>query len=187
MEINEMMYTKVRVVHDLTRGTGEAAGLDFYVPYYDKDFMEALVSKNPNAHVMYSLVDTPQDENQAKTLEVVLMPGSRLLIPSGIKTCIAPGTMLMAANKSGVSTKQGLVFTAEIVDSDYAGEVHLGIANFTDEPTVIRTGQKLIQFIHTPVILSEPKWIDPLTFEDYHKNSVRGEKGFGSNIEMNTK
>lgn len=187
MEVNKMMYTKIRSVHDLTRGTAEAAGLDFYIPYYDKDFMEALIYKNSNAHVMYNLYDTPEDENQGKTLEIVLMPGSRLLIPSGIKTCIAPGTMLMAANKSGVSTKQGLVFTAEIVDSDYAGEIHLGIGNFTDEPTVIHTGQKLIQFIHTPIILSEPNCVDYDVFEDYHKNSVRGEKGFGSNIEMQTK
>ena len=30
----------------------------------------------------------------------------------------------MAANKSGISTKQGLIYTAEIVDSPYTGEIH---------------------------------------------------------------
>lgn len=33
----------------------------------------------------------------------------------------------MAANKSGVATKDGLTFTAEIVDSPYTGEMHIGI------------------------------------------------------------
>lgn len=195
MKADEMMYTKVRNVHDLTRGTDEAAGLDFYVPYYDQNFMHDLIAKNPNAHAMYNVYwpegnDKSNQDAEGNTypiLEITLLPGARILIPSGIKTCIAPGTMLMAANKSGVSTKQGLVYTAEIVDSDYAGEVHLGIANFTDTPTTILTGQKLIQFIHTPIILSKPQLIDTETFENYHKNSLRGEKGFGSNIEKATK
>ena len=171
---NLLDYIKVRNVHDLTRGTAEAAGVDFYVPEYDEKFMNDLVAKNPNAHVRYKL------ENGV--LEITLLPGSRILIPSGVKTAIEPGTMLMAANKSGVSTKQGLVYTAEIVDSDYAGEVHLGIANFTDESTIIRTGQKLVQFIHTPVILSKPREITEEEFTAYHSNSKRGEKGFGSNV-----
>ena len=171
---NELKYIKVRDVHDLTRGTAEAAGLDFYVPEYNEHFVHDLVAKNPDAHVRYVV-----DGNE---LFITLLPGSRILIPSGIKTAIAPGTMLMAANKSGVSTRQGLVYTAEIVDSDYSGEIHLGIANFTDEATVIKTGQKLVQFIHTPVILSIPQEITKEEFEEYHSNSKRGEKGFGSNV-----
>ena len=178
MKLDEFNYIKVRNVHDLTRGTGEAAGVDFYVPEYGRDFLHDLISKNPNAHVRYNITKA-EDKT---VLEITLLPGSRILIPSGIKTAIAPGTMLMAANKSGVSTKQGLVYTAEIVDSDYSGEVHLGIANFTDEATIIRTGQKLVQFIHTPIILSKPNLITPKEFEEYHSESKRGEKGFGSNV-----
>lgn len=183
MKLDEFNYIKVRNVHDLTRGTGEAAGVDFYVPEYDPDFLSDLIKKNPDAHVRYKVTElTNGTEFIGYKLYITLLPGSRILIPSGIKTAIAPGTMLMAANKSGVSTKQGLVYTAEIVDSDYAGEVHLGIANFTDTETTIVTGQKLVQFIHTPVILSTPKQVSYDEFNDYHSNSKRGEKGFGSNV-----
>ena len=178
MKLDEFNYIKVRNVHDLTRGTAEAAGVDFYVPEYGRDFLHDLIFKNPNAHVRYNITKI-EDKT---VLEITLLPGSRILIPSGIKTAIAPGTMLMAANKSGVSTKQGLVYTAEIVDSDYSGEVHLGIANFTDEATINRTGQKLVQFIHTPIILSKPNLISAKEFEEYHSESKRGEKGFGSNV-----
>ena len=172
--MNDMLeYIRVRKVHELTRGTNEAAGIDFYVPEYDEKFMHDLIKKNPNAHVRYELTDISDGQNiVGHKLYITLLPGSRILIPSGIKTAIQPGTMLMAANKSGVSTKQGLVYTAEIVDSDYSGEIHLGIANFTDEPTKIVSGQKLVQFIHTPVILSKPTEVDV----------ARGEKGFGSNV-----
>ena len=131
-------YIRVRNVHELTRGTNEAAGIDFYVPEYDEKFLNDLIKKNPSAHVRYELVDISDDTRVVgQKLYITLLPGSRILIPSGIKTAIEPGTMLMAANKSGVSTKQGLVYTAEIVDSDYSGEIHLGVANFTDEPTKV--------------------------------------------------
>lgn len=182
--MNDMLeYIRVRKVHELTRGTNEAAGIDFYVPEYDEKFMHDLIKKNPNAHVRYELTDISDGQNiVGHKLYITLLPGSRILIPSGIKTAIRPGTMLMAANKSGVSTKQGLVYTAEIVDSDYSGEIHLGIANFTDEPTKIVSGQKLVQFIHTPIILSKPTEVDAERYEEYHTGSARGEKGFGSNV-----
>lgn len=186
MDINMFDYIKVRNVHDLTRGTGEAAGVDFYVPEYDDKFLHDLIKKNPNAHVRYEIVDVSDGTSVVgQKLYITLLPGSRILIPSGIKTAIYPGTMLMAANKSGVSTKQGLVYTAEIVDSDYSGEVHLGMANFTDEPTKICSGQKLVQFIHTPVILSTPKQITEDEYNNYHLGSKRGDKGFGSNVNAN--
>lgn len=183
MEFSELNYIKVRDVHDLTRGTDEAAGIDFYVPECDEQFVYDLIFKNPNAHVRYEI----EIINDRKVLFIYLLPGSRILIPSGIKSAIAPGTMLMAANKSGVSTRQGLVYTAEIVDSDYAGEIHLGIANFTDEEATIVTGQKLVQFIHTPIILSKPNLITEEEYNNYHADSKRGEKGFGSNVNTASK
>lgn len=173
-------YTKIRNVHDLTRGTDEAAGIDFYVPEYDMEFMNDFISRNPNAHVRYKL---NTDESGKQNLSITLLPGSRVLIPSGIKVFIPKGTMLMAANKSGVSTKQGLIYTAEIVDSDYAGEICLGIANYTDEETTIVSGQKIVQFIHVPVILSNLKQIDDIEYKECHSHSLRGENGFGSGIE----
>lgn len=186
MDVNTFNYLKVRNVHDLTRGTGEAAGVDFYIPEYDDKFMTDLIKKNPNAHARYKLTDILDGEKViGHKLFITLLPGSRILVPSGIKTAICPGTMLMAANKSGVATKQGLVYTAEIVDSDYSGEVHLGIANYSDEETKIYTGQKLVQFIHTPVILSKPTQISEKDFNTFHNGSLRGEKGFGSNININ--
>lgn len=179
-EPNFLKYIKIRNVHDLTRGTDEAAGVDFYVPEYDAEFMNDFISRNPNAHIRLKVyVNTDGKES----LAITLLPGSRVLVPSGIKVFIPKGTMLMAANKSGVSTKQGLVYTAEIIDSDYSGEIGLGMANYSDEETTIISGQKLVQFVHVPIILSDPEQITEDLFNDCHSHSSRGENGFGSGIE----
>lgn len=174
-------YYLVRDVHVPTRGTTDAAGIDFYVPYYSPEFLNDLILKNKGQHIVYD-IDDSKDGNE---LVITLYPGQRILIPSGVKTMISRGTALIAANKSGVATKKGLRFTAQVVDSDYSGEVHIGVANDSDETIEIRTGEKLIQFVHTPVILSEPKACPTKElFEKFHEDSKRQAKGFGSDIKI---
>lgn len=177
-------YFLVRDVHAPSRGTAEAAGIDFYVPNYDSTFLEDLMLKNKNRKLIYE-IDDSQDGN---VLVITLKPGQRILIPSGVKCMIPRGTALIASNKSGVSTKKGLRFTAQVVDSDYSGEVHIGVANDSDEDVVIKSGEKLIQFVHTPVILSEPKPCSSKeVFEKFHEDSKRQSKGFGSDISIDDK
>lgn len=117
-------------------------------------------------------------------VHVVIKPGGRLLIPSGIKVLINPKeSMLMAANKSGIATKEGLSFTAEIVDSPYTGEMHIGIQNASNEPVYIPLWEdkKIMQFVHVPIILSTPKEITNEEYEEKAKNwGTRGDKGFGA-------
>ena len=91
--------------------------------------------------------------------------------------------MLMAANKSGIATKEGLSFTAEIVDSPYTGEMHIGIHNGSPEEVCIplNQGKKIMQFVHVPIILSTPVEITNEEYEEKAKNwSTRGDKGFGA-------
>ena len=91
--------------------------------------------------------------------------------------------MLMAANKSGIATKEGLSFTAEIVDSPYTGEMHIGIHNGSPEEVCIPLNQnkKIMQFIHVPIILSNPVEITNEEYDEKAKNwGTRGDKGFGA-------
>ena len=117
-------------------------------------------------------------------LYVIVKPHGRLLIPSGIKVLINPKeSMLMAANKSGVATKDGLTFTAEIVDSPYTGEMHIGIQNNSPEEVWIPLQQdkKIMQFIHVPILLSNPIEIPNEEYEEKAKDwGTRGDKGFGA-------
>lgn len=169
--MNSIKFTRTRNVKSPNRGTAEAAGIDFYIPFLDADFMLDLVNKNPNANVRYKIEDGD--------LYITLMPASRILIPSGVRTAFDPASALIASNKSGVSTKKGLVFTAQVVDSDYDGELHIGVANVSSEEVTIKTGDKLIQFIHTPVYLTALEEVDADEITSAHNDSARGAKGFG--------
>jgi dUTP pyrophosphatase len=168
----ELRYIRIRDVKSPVRGTAEAAGIDFFVPNYNEKFEADFREKNPNLVAEFSMDNTK--------MTIVLSPGERALIPSGVKTWMTPGTALIAANKSGVASKKGLIFGAQVVDSDYAGEVHISVINTSNDVVKIDTGEKLIQFIHTPVLLTPPEEVDEYIFNALHDKSVRGEGGFGS-------
>lgn len=169
----KIYFTKVRDVKSPTRATDYAAGIDFYIPTLDEKFWEDFKSKNP-------------DYDKLSYQSIIIEPGKRVLIPSGIKVWMKPKeSALIAANKSGLASKDGLTFTAEVVDSDYTGEVHIGLLNNSNKVKLFQSGDKAIQFVHTPVIFSNLEEVDNLDYsnlqyEDDPNGSARGEGGFGS-------
>lgn len=166
-----ILFTKIRDVKTPERGTSESAGIDFFMPEIDQKMIQDLLKKNEKSCIIV-LKDS-----------IMIPAGERILIPSGIKVWIEnKETMLMAANKSGVSTKHGLIFTAEVVDSDYTGEVHIGLYNTSHQMVTINPGDKLIQFIQVPVFLSKMIEVDNETYQKFVEfyGTQRGEGGFGS-------
>lgn len=201
-------YTLVRDVHPPTRANAHDAGLDFYAPV---DLQLNQLQAVQADRVKYGLVFVSGDryyrlgDDKVGTLnskkdnilryhppvltdatriidKIILSPHSRVLIPSGVRVLLEPAnSMLMAANKSGIATKKGLIFGAEIVDSPYTGEIHISIINTTKEEVVIEMGQKQVQFIHVPIFESEPEEIPNDLYEELAKTwGTRGSKAFGS-------
>lgn len=177
-----LRFTKVRNVKSPNRAHHTDAGIDFYVPYltYDDIFN---IQVNKSAFNRHELIIKENNH------EIWMMPQSRILIPSGIKVLIQPeNSMLMAANKSGIATKEGLLYTAEIVDSPYTGEVHLGVFNSGREIVKLNIievqaieGKKLIQFIHVPIFLTELEEIPQQLYNEISETwGTRGSGGFGS-------
>ena len=60
------------------------------------------------------------------------------------------------------------------------GEVHISIENTGNTPVIFESGDKIQQFIHTPILLSAIKEVNSEEYEAYTSNSDRGEGGFGS-------
>ena len=175
--MNKLRFTKVREVPSPSRGNAGDAGLDFYIPTNLTPIELMGTSVNTEQQIRYAC-----DLNTNYIQVIEIPPHCRVLIPSGIKVLIEPSeSMLMAANKSGISTNQGLIFTAEIVDSPYVGEIHIGVYNTSQEAQVIEAGQKLVQFIHVPIYITEPEEIQQ---EEFYTESQmwgsRGGNGFGS-------
>lgn len=129
-------------------------------------------------------------------VEKTLLPHEDMLIPSGIKAKFASNLMLMAAEKSGVTTSRHAVIEAgrepkqeafnsitvlgaKIVDADYQGEIHIHIINVGRYPVTVKPGFKIAQFILVPV---EYDSIEEVRSEDELFNgvvTVRGNGGFG--------
>lgn len=103
-----------------------------------------------------------------------IIPGEDILIPSGIKVGLPPGTMLMGADKSGIASSKkakrrvgmeakdalpnsAVIIGAKIIDEDYPAELHIHLINAGLDTVTIRPGQKVAQFIIVPVLYSMPE------------------------------
>ena len=61
-------FTRTRNVKAPNRGTSEAAGIDFFIPFLDAEFVKDLVLKNPNADVLYKIEDNDSISSGQKQL-----------------------------------------------------------------------------------------------------------------------
>lgn len=171
----EVKFYLSRDVKTPTRGTDQAAGIDLYIPYYNEQFANDFYTKNPT--LKNKMV---QDTTTGEWI-IKIEPHERINVPSGVHVFMTPiESALIAANKSGISTKKGLVFTCQVIDSDYTGEIHMGVVNTSNDPVEIKTGEKLVQFIHTPVYFSKLTQVKSEEYYALHENSVRGDGAFGS-------
>ena len=106
-----------------------------------------------------------------------LLPGESAFIPSGIRMDVPDGTMLQVCNKSG-RAKNGFIVGAQIVDSDYQGEMHLNVWNVSNKVLHIVSGEKIVQMVLVPILFPE---LEEVGLEILFTNdSERGSGGFGS-------
>lgn len=160
-----MKFSKIREVKDPIRSTPKSAGIDFFVPVFTESFINDFKIKNPNIQIFDN--------------KICLLPNDRCLIPSGIHVNIPDGFMLNAFNKSGVSSKKGLLKVAETIDEDYLGEIHISLLNSSNESIIIEENEKIIQFILIPISYLLPIEVE-LSELYVDKISKRKDGGFGS-------
>lgn len=178
----------------LPKRAGEhEAGIDFFIP---KDLtVDDIMKANkdvPDITIFAGNSEWPAAgqiclhvNEEGFVSKIWFSAGSRIIIPSGVHALIEPwDSELIAANKSGVSTKKGLIFGAQVVDSTYTGEIHISLINPGENLQVISAGDKAIQFIHTPIFLTKVEqisWDGLEGFLDISKNwSERGSNWQGS-------
>ena len=110
----------------------------------------------------------------AKTL--VLAPGERTLVPTGLRLEIPRGYEAQVRPRSGLALKRGLaVLNAPgTIDADYRGDIGVILINLSREDQLIAPGDRIAQLIFAPVTRAELSIVDHLT------DSSRGADGFGS-------
>ena len=108
--------------------------------------------------------------------EVVLAPGERRLIPSGIAIALPAGLEAQVRPRSGLALEHGItVLNAPgTIDADYRGEVGVILINLGQEPFTIRRGDRIAQLVIASC--AQARWRVVEVLDD----SARGAGGFGS-------
>ena len=116
------------------------------------------------------------DLRAAVETAVVLSPGQRRLIGTGLAIELPPGFEAQVRPRSGLALKQGVtVLNAPgTVDSDYRGEIGVVLINLGREPVTIEPGARIAQLVVAPVQRIEPVWAEELS------DTARGGGGYGS-------
>jgi len=112
----------------------------------------------------------------AVTEDVVVAPGARALIPTGLAIALPPGYEAQVRPRSGLALRNGisLVNTPGTIDADYRGEVGVILINHGDEPFTVDRGMRIAQMVIAPVIRARWQETDNLP------ETARGAGGFGS-------
>jgi dUTP pyrophosphatase len=79
--------------------------------------------------------------------DVVLAPGARAAVPTGLHVEIPEGHVGLIWPRSGLAVKHGIDTLAGVVDSDYRGEVRVVLINHGPEPFTIRAGDRVAQML----------------------------------------
>ena len=131
----------------------------------------------PDAQVPTRAYEHDAGIDLAACERVVLGPGERALVPTGLAVAIPPGYAGYVQPRSGLATKHGIsiVNTPGLVDSGYRGELLVNLLN-TDprESFVVEPGMRIAQLVVLQVPAVAPVEVDELP------GSERGERGFGS-------
>lgn len=174
---NPFVFMRVREVKAPTRGTSQASGIDFYIPKFNNTLYQDILHKNPSISDIrkdsYEYIIEPYNKR------ILLGPGSRIVIPSGIKVRGIKNISLNAHNKSGISTKKGLIYGAEVVDNDYTGEIHISIINTSNFIVALNEDEKIVQFLQEFVNIGDIEEVYS-SEELFLEESERGENWQGS-------
>jgi dUTP pyrophosphatase len=112
----------------------------------------------------------PEDE------PLVLRPGSRFPVPTGLAFALPPGFEGQVRPRSGLAFKSGVTClnTPGTVDADYRGEVKVILINHGEEDFTIRRGDRIAQLVVAPVV--QAQWVEVESLDE----TARGAGGFGS-------
>lgn len=108
--------------------------------------------------------------------DVVLQPGGRHAVATGLALAVPDGFELQVRPRSGLALKHGISLpnTPGTIDSDYRGELKVILINLGDFPFEVRRGDRIAQLVLAPVVRAT--WLEVEELDE----TTRGEGGFGS-------
>lgn len=108
---------------------------------------------------------------------VLLPPGGRAMIPTGLAMAIPTAEWVgLVYARSGLAVRHGITLSNSVgvIDSDYRGEIRVGLCNLGQEPYTVQPGERIAQLVISPVLLP------PVEEANELDSTERGTGGFGS-------
>lgn len=107
---------------------------------------------------------------------VVVAPGQRVLIPTGLAIALPAGYELQVRPRSGLALRHGIVLpnSPGTIDEDYRGEIQVIVLNTGSEPFRVERGTRIAQAVLAPVVRAAWEAVADLDM------TTRNAGGFGS-------
>lgn len=116
------------------------------------------------------------DIRAALSEPIILAPGERLLIPTGLQMALPEGYEAQVRPRSGLAIRNGITMlnSPGTIDADYRGEVKVIAINHGKEEFTINHGDRIAQMVIAPVVQLQVEEVESLD------ETERGAGGFGS-------
>ncbi len=107
--------------------------------------------------------------------DIVILPGERKLIPTGMCIALPLNYEAQIRPRSGLALKNGITLpnSPGTIDSDYRGEIQVILLNLGQEPFTVKRGTRIAQMVIAPVVKASLQIVDNLD------STVRASGGFG--------
>ena len=136
-----------------------------------------LVNKSKHQTPRYTTSGSSGIDIRANLINtIILNPGERVSVPTGLFLEIPLGFEIQIRPRSGLAIKNGITVlnTPGTIDADYRGEIGVILINHSDTQFLIKDGDRIAQLVLTRVEKIDWECVDSLTVTE------RGEGGFGS-------
>lgn len=110
--------------------------------------------------------------------DIVLNPGQRTLVPTGLHIQLPVGFEAHIRPRSGLAIKHGITClnSPGTIDADYRGDVGVILINHGTEPFVIKQGERIAQMVIAKHETAEWESVESM---DQLENTERGSDGYG--------
>ena len=107
---------------------------------------------------------------------ITLEPGERAVVPTGIAMAIPPMHVGLLFARSGLAINEGIALAngVGVIDSDYRGEIMVGLQNSGDADYTVQPADRIAQMMIAPVVCPTLSFVDTLD------ETERGAGGLGS-------
>ena len=140
------------------KALSEKIGREIPLPYYATDGAAAVD--------LHACIDAP----------LTIPAGGQVVVPTGLAVAIPEGYVGIVAVRSSMGIRRGITLSNAIgvIDSDYRGEIRVGLTNLSDAPYTVMPGDRVAQLAVVPVVQAALERVEELD------DTGRGSGGFGS-------